>query len=137
MAHTLGVSVTEVVNGGFGLAFIAYPDALSKIPGSTLWCAIFFLMLFTLGLDSEMTTMETVITGLVDVFPDYLKPRRAKLIGCISMALFILGLCTCTRTGQNWVSVFDDNTSSWGLLLTTTIEVIFLCNAQRENKLFL
>lgn len=124
MAFNLNTSVQEVVNNGFGLAFIAYPDALSKISGGVLWCSIFFLMLFTLGLDSEMTTMETVITGLVDVFPDYLKPRRAKLIAGLSTGLFTLGLVTCTRTGQNWIDVFDTNTGSWGLLLTTLLEIL-------------
>ena len=126
MAYNLQTTVPEVVNNGFGLAFIAYPDALSKISGGVLWCAIFFLMLFTLGLDSEMTTMETVITGLVDVFPNYLKPRRAKLIASLSLGLFTLGLVTCTRTGQNWIDVFDTNTGSWGLLLTTLLEIIIV-----------
>lgn len=124
MAFNLDTTVQEVVNNGFGLAFIAYPDALSKIAGGVVWCAVFFLMLFTLGLDSEMTTMETVITGLVDVFPNYLKPRRAKLIASLSLGLFILGLVTCTRTGQNWIDVFDTNTGSWGLLLTTLLEIL-------------
>ncbi|KAM7401916.1 hypothetical protein PAMP_017193 [Pampus punctatissimus] len=53
MAHTYKVSVGEVVKEEFGLAFIAYPDALSKLPIPPLWSILFFLMLLTVGLDSQ------------------------------------------------------------------------------------
>ena len=46
---------------GYGLAFIAYPEALSNLPLPQFWSVIFFFMLFTLGLDSEVNCKSKII----------------------------------------------------------------------------
>ncbi|VDI69199.1 Hypothetical predicted protein [Mytilus galloprovincialis] len=54
LAKKTGLEVSEVARGGYGLAFVAYPEALSNLPLPQLWSVLFFFMLFTLGLDSEV-----------------------------------------------------------------------------------
>ena len=68
-AYELGLPVETVAKGGQGLAFVAYPEALSKLPVPHFWSILFFLMLFFLGLDSEFALFETVVTALYDGFP--------------------------------------------------------------------
>ena len=39
---------------GSALVFVAYPEVLNKLPGTAFWSIVFFLMLITLGLDSQV-----------------------------------------------------------------------------------
>lgn len=49
-----GLPVSSVATGGPALAFITYPEAIGMLPFPQFWAILFFLMLFFLGLDSEV-----------------------------------------------------------------------------------
>merc|ERR1719495_2730507 len=49
-AHNLNLPIESVAKGGQGLAFVAYPEALSMLPAPHFWSVLFFAMLFMLGL---------------------------------------------------------------------------------------
>ena len=62
------------------MAFVVYPEAVTHIPLSVMWSILFFFMLFLLGLDSEFALLETVLTGIYDMFP---KTRGYKVYVCL------------------------------------------------------
>ena len=84
LAHEMGIKdISKVVQGGSGLAFISYPDALSRftiVP--QLFSALFFIMMFTLGAGSAVA----LYTSLCDIVVEkYVNVKKWKLI---------LGMCT-------------------------------------------
>ncbi|XP_041639220.1 sodium- and chloride-dependent neutral and basic amino acid transporter B(0+) [Cheilinus undulatus] len=134
MAHIYKMPVGEVVKEGFGLAFIAYPDALSKLPISPLWSVLFFFMLLTVGLDSQFAGIEVITTCLLDGFPKIFKSRRALLTITTCSVLYLLGLPCVTRAGIYWVTLIDQFVASWVLLFLALFEVIGIAYIYGGNR---
>lgn len=54
---------------GPGLAFIAFPKAVTMMPLSQLWSCLFFIMLIFLGLDSQVRHPTPTLPALVTLWP--------------------------------------------------------------------
>jgi len=65
-------------DSGAGLAFIAYPAAVARLPIAPLWSILFFIMFLTLGLGTQFTVLETVVTTIVDLLPAGQRSRNHK-----------------------------------------------------------
>ncbi|XP_029683126.1 sodium- and chloride-dependent neutral and basic amino acid transporter B(0+)-like [Takifugu rubripes] len=124
MAHIYRKPIGEVVKEGFGLAFIAYPEALTQLPISPLWCVLFFFMLFIIGVDSQFTLIEVIITCICDSFPEVAKTRRHFIAFTICAVIFLLALPCTTQAGIYWITLIDTFSSNWVLLILALAEVI-------------
>ncbi|XP_072450892.1 sodium- and chloride-dependent neutral and basic amino acid transporter B(0+)-like [Chiloscyllium punctatum] len=126
MAHVQNKPVSEVAQSGFGLAFIAYPEALAQLPWATLWSILFFFMLITLGLDTLFASFETVITSLLDQFPAFLRPKRLYLTAGVCLLFYFLGLLFVTQAGIYWLHLMDYFCTGWILITVALLELIGL-----------
>ncbi|KAF7697907.1 sodium-dependent neutral amino acid transporter B(0)AT2 [Silurus meridionalis] len=108
---------------GTGLAFIAFTEAMALFPGSPFWSALFFLMLLNLGLSTMFGTMQGILTPLMDNFK--LLGRHKKLLTVISCILgFIIGLLFTQRSGNYFVTMFDDYSATLPLMIVVIFETI-------------
>ncbi|KAH9633370.1 hypothetical protein HF086_004084 [Spodoptera exigua] len=70
LAHELNTEVANVTgSAGTGLAFISYPDAISKTFQPQLFAVLFFLMMTVLGIGSAVALLSTINTVMLDAFP--------------------------------------------------------------------
>ncbi|KAI8120517.1 hypothetical protein FF38_10479 [Lucilia cuprina] len=106
LAHETGTTdIRSVVKGGPGLAFISYPDAIAKftmVP--QVFSALFFLMMFILGIGSNVGIITSVITVASELFPK-IKRWRIVLVICIISHCF--GLMYVTPGGQFMLNYID------------------------------
>ncbi|XP_078602411.1 sodium-dependent proline transporter-like isoform X2 [Branchiostoma floridae x Branchiostoma japonicum] len=124
MSFMLDVPVDKVADEGPGLAFVAYPEAISLLPISTLWAILFFLMLLTLGLDSQFAMMETVITAVIDEYPEYLRPKKSIVVLGLCVIGYLLALPQTTNAGMYWLQLLDWYSAGFSLMVISLCLVI-------------
>ena len=125
MAKQAGAEVQDVIKGGTGLAFIAYPEAVAQMPVPQLWSFLFFSMLITLGLDSQFSYLETLTTAVLDQFP-HLRPHKGRVVVVASSLGFLLGLPMCTSGGLFMFELINWYSASFGLLICALMEVVLV-----------
>ncbi|XP_064620262.1 sodium-dependent proline transporter-like isoform X2 [Lineus longissimus] len=126
MAKEMGRPVEELAASGPGLAFIAYPEGISRMPVAPLWAILFFFMLITLGLDSQFTMMETVVAAFVDEYPNKFRPIKTWLTLGLCVVTFLLGLPLVTQGGQYILTLMDWYIGSTALMVVGLLEPIII-----------
>ncbi|XP_034831380.1 sodium-dependent neutral amino acid transporter B(0)AT3 [Maniola hyperantus] len=108
---------------GTGLAFIIFTEAINQFPGAQFWSVLFFLMLFTLGIDSQFGTLEGVVTSIVDMklFPNL---RKEYLTGGLCLICCLLSMAFAHGSGSYIFLLFDMYSGNFPLLIIAFFECI-------------
>ncbi|KAK0077702.1 hypothetical protein PV325_003559, partial [Microctonus aethiopoides] len=137
LAHQTNLPIEDTVRSGPGLAFVAYPEAVVRMPLPNMWAVLFFLMLFILGLGSQFAGIQAINSAILDVRPSLRKHE----------SFVILGICACGWLaaipmiydgGVYLYTLMDWNTASWAILLIGIAEVgipawCYGCNKFLDN----
>lgn len=108
---------------GTGLAFIVFTQAIVELPGAPFWAVLFFTMLLSLGLGSQIGILEGMLCTLFDI--DIIKRvKKQHVTGVVCLFCFIIGFIFCTGAGEYWLKMFDSFAGTIGLVVVALMEMI-------------
>ncbi len=123
LARVQGLPVSDVTASGTGLAFVAFPMVISKLPAlNAVFGVIFFVTLLTLGIDSAFALQEAFTTG----FNDKWRIGAEKLARIFVLAAFPISLIFVTRGGFYWFDIVDKWVCDFGLVVSGLIQCIII-----------
>lgn len=122
MAVSQGKPISEVVSQSIGLAFVAYPKAVSLIPGGNLFGAMFFLCLVVAGVSSSISIIEAFTAAMVDKFG----MKRKPFVTSISILGFLGSIIFTTNAGLLWLDIVDHFLTHYGLVVVGIFECILV-----------
>ena len=121
MATVNSLGIEEVATSGPGLAFVVFPQALALMPLSWFFAILFFLMLFTLGIDSAFSLIEAVNTAIKDRYP---KVSKNKIAIAVCVVSFILGVIFVTGAGLYFLDIVDHFVTNYTLVAIGIFECL-------------
>lgn len=111
------------VGEGTGLAFIIFTQAIVELPGSPFWAVLFFTMLLSLGLGSQIGILEGMLCTIFDI-DIFKRIRKPYLTGVVCIFCFCVGLIFTTGAGEYWLKMFDSFAGTLGLVVVAFMEMI-------------
>ncbi len=122
MASSQGKPISDVVTKSIGLAFVAYPKAVSLMPGGNFFGAIFFLSLVIAGLSSSISIIEAFTSAIVDKFG----VNRKTVVNFVCAFGFLGSIIFTTQAGLIWLDIADHFLTHYGLVVVGIAECILV-----------
>lgn len=121
MSVTQSKPLEEVITQSIGLAFVAYPKAISLIgDAGPLFGVLFFLSLTVAGVSSAISIVEAFVSGAEDKFGI----NRKKLATVLCILGFAGSIIFTTNGGLFWLDIVDHFINNYGLVMAGLLECI-------------
>lgn len=121
MAQAAGSEVKDVVSGGIGLAFVAFPTIISQAPGGAIIGVLFFGSLVMAGFTSLVSVLEVVISAV----RDKLELTRVKATLLVTVPCAIISLVLFSSTSGIYVlDIVDHFVNQFGILFVAVVSMI-------------
>ena len=131
--------MADLQAGGFGLAFVAYPAACTRLhAAANFFSVLFFFMLVLLAIDSSFALTETVVAALVEsgvlestglfgyggrvAGGRSAADHKTLITAAVCVVTWLLGFLGINRGGYYWVKVFDTLGVGFTLFAVTGME---------------
>jgi len=132
MSQQTGKPFEQVVQHGIGLAFVAYPQAISLLPSfSRLFGVLFFLTLTVAGIASAISILEAFSAAVMDKFH---YPRKA-VVTVLSVVGFLGGIVFATGGGLAWLDIVDHALSHYGLFIACILQCLLVGWIYKAHRL--
>ena len=130
MAVSAGKPVDQVVSGGIGLAFIAFPKIISSLgSGADLFGILFFASLFVAGISSMVSILEVPIAAM----QDKLKWGRKKAVTIIGGGSAIVSVFLFSSVNAiKLVDIVDHFINNIGIIGGALISIISIAWFKRS-----
>ena len=124
MAFSSGSSVDEVVSGGIGLAFIAFPKIISSLgAGGDLFGFLFFASLTVAGITSMVSILQVPIAA----FQDKLGWSRRRAVAIIAGGSAVVStLLFSTHSAITFVDIIDYFANNIGIVGGGLLSIILV-----------
>jgi NSS family neurotransmitter:Na+ symporter len=121
MSNVQNLPLEDVVTESIGLAFVAYPKAISLMgPAGPLFGALFFSSLVVAGLSSAISIVEAFTSAVVDKFGT----DRKILTTILCVAGFLGSIIFTTQAGLSWLDIVDHFLNAYGLVVVGLLECV-------------
>lgn len=124
MAHKEDEDIDDVVRSGPGLAFVAFPEALSLMPAPQFFSFIFFMALLLLGIDTGFSLVEGIVTVIHDQLGERAPWSEVVTKGLICFSCYSFGLLFVSSFGIYFIELFDYYTTNFVLVTVGVLQCI-------------
>lgn len=133
MAHIAQTNVQDVVSGGIGLAFIAFPKIISSLgAGGDLFGILFFASLFVAGISSMVSILEVPIAAM----QDKLKWGRKKAVTIVGGGSAVVSIVLFSSVNSiKLVDIVDHFINNIGIIGGALISIIAVAWFKRSALL--